>query len=454
MATSCGAGEIVNNFCSSIEGNVLRKGSEEYKASLLNRWNLDVQNAPLLIVFPKNINDVVKAVNFSRECELDLAVKSGGHGISSACVNGLLIDFSKMKNIKVDPDTKTVRIEAGCTLGNLDDETSKFGLHIPSGHVSHTGLAGLTLGGGIGHLSRSLGLTSDSLLEITMVDYKGDILVVNEETNPELLYGMRGAGSNYGVVTEFVFKLHPVSNVYLGTFVYKHDNCKDALVKLGELASDPSTPNELSCAISITPEGVAVMAIYNGTEENGKEIIEKISTFGSPFVSRINMIPYVMLQKVIDDKVPHGLKYYQRGPFIKDSLNKEIVDIIIDSYNSHPTKSGAILLTHLGGKVRETPKDFSSFAHREAEYQIILLSIIPSDDTKQAIRQWTVDTHTKLSKYCFGDYSNTTDGSQPMTLVYGHCYDKLVELKNKYDPTNFFHNNANIKPSLDASNNM
>ncbi|KAN0024116.1 hypothetical protein ACTFIV_008512 [Dictyostelium citrinum] len=443
----CGATQIVNEFCESIEGRVLRKGSEEYKQNINKRWNIDVVNTPLLIVYPKNIQDVVKAVNFSRECELDFAVIAGAHGFKSTCNDGLLLNISSMKNIQVDETTKTVVVETGCTLGDLDKETSKFGLAIPSGHVSHTGLGGLTLGGGIGHLSRSLGLTSDNLIGCTLVNYKGEIEKVNEQSNKELLYAIRGAGSNFGVITDFTFKLHPVKDVFLGTFVYPHATAKEPLTLLGEYASNKDVPNELSCAISITPEGVVVMAIYNGTEEQGKAYIEKIASFGVPAVSKMSMIPYVQLQCLIDNKVPHGLKYYQRGPFIKNSLNAEMIEIILDAYNRHPTNSCAILLTHLGGKVREPVEDdFSSFAHRDSEYQIIFLSIIPSDENKSSIKQWTVDVHNKLMPYCFGDYSNTTDGTQPIEIIYGKHSNRLIQLKTKYDPLNFFKNNTNIKP--------
>ncbi|EGC36301.1 hypothetical protein DICPUDRAFT_32093 [Dictyostelium purpureum] len=440
---------VISAFQVSIEGVVQRRGSEEYGASLLNRWNLDVQNTPILIVYPKNINDVVKAVNFSRGYGLDFAIKAGGHGTTSACKDGLLIDFSSMKKIVVDPDKRTATVEAGCLLGELDLETSRFGLQVPSGHVSHTGVAGLTLGGGLGHLSRSFGLTVDSLLQVTIVNYKGEVMTVNNETNSDLFFGIKGAGSNYGVVIEFIFQLHPVPNIFLGTFIYPLDGCKEVLVKLGEIDRDPQTPWELSCEISITSENIVILAIYNGKEEDGRPLVEEISKIGAPIVSKMENIKYVDLQKLMNSKVPPG-KYYQRGPFLKHSLNSEAVDILLEAISDHPTKTGTLLLIHLGGAVTNHPlKDTSSFPYRNAKYQLIIFSKIVSEDSRELIRQWTFNTHSKLSnKYCYGDYSNTTDGSQHISIIYDHCYDKLLDLKNKYDPTNFFHNNVNIKPTF------
>jgi len=438
---------VIESFGKSIQGKVLSDSTtEEFKQSLQKRWNVDVQHAPHIIVYPKNVEDISKSVNFARENNLPLGVKGGGHGCKSIADKGLFIDLSLMRNVRVDQDKKLAYAQGGCVLGDLDRECAKYGLGVVSGHVSHTGLAGLTLGGGIGHLSRSYGTTADNLIEVELVTYDGKIHRVNETYDKDLLWAIRGAGTNFGVVSEFVFNLHSLSDVVLGVFVHPPHSVKEALTKLGEFVERPDVPNAFSCAVSMTPEGVTVLGIFNGTEADAEPFLKEVASFGTPVVSKINRIPYTALQSMIDDKVPSGIKYYQHGPFIKNTLTPDVVDVLMNAFDSHPTKSCAILITHLGGKFKEFTKEHSCFIHRDAQFQVILMSIIPDDSLKPIIKEWTGTNSDRLKQFSIGDYGNTAEHSQSLSLIYGDSLDKLIEIKRKYDPTNFFFNNLNIKP--------
>ncbi|KAF2072828.1 hypothetical protein CYY_005871 [Polysphondylium violaceum] len=437
----------LESFVNSIQGKVLSDNtSEEFQQSLKKRWNADVHHLPYIIVYTKNVQDISKSIDFARENNLPFGVKGGGHGCKSIADKGLFVDLSLMRNVRVDQDKKLAYAQGGCLLGDLDRECAKYGLGVVSGHVSHTGLPGLVLGGGIGHLSRSFGTTADNLIEAELVTYDGKIHKVNETTDKDLLWALRGAGTNFGVVSEFVFNLYPVTDVILGVFVHPPHSIREALTKLGEFVERPEVPNAFSCAISMTPEGFTILGIFNGTEADAEPFLNEVASFGTPVVSQIQKMPYVALQSMIDDKVPSQLKYYQNGPFLKSTLTPDVVNVLLNAYDNHPTKSCAILITHLGGKFQDFDKSHSCFIHRDAKFQVILMSIIPDDSLKPAIKKWTGDNSDLLKKFTLGDYGNTAEHTQSLSSIYGENLDKLIEIKRKHDPTNFFFNNLNIKP--------
>eukprot|EP01132_Coremiostelium_polycephalum_P004653 gene4653-5812_t len=403
--------QLKNNIKNGI---VLVRGSnddkDEFNKVLNQRWNSLVVNDPAVIVRPVDKDEIVVAVNFARENALPLGVRGGAHSTKSVCVDGLFLDLSQMRKTSVDVEKKEITAESGCTLGDIDRATLPHGLVMPMGHVSHTGIAGLCLGGGFGHLSRTLGLTIDHLEEVELVGYDGEVKIVSKSENEDLFFGIRGCGHNFGVVTKFRFSLSPLEGgmVLLGTFVYPLEASRDVLIKIGEFENQLS--NELALNIALTPDGVVVMCIYNGNEEAGrKEIDQYFGNLGNPVVKDIKLTPYSIIQTLIDDKVPQSTKYYQKGPFLNTTLTPELVDIFLNSYKSHPTKAAMIIFTQLGGKIKDVPVNDTSYFYRDAIFQVMLVSIVINDDVKSEIIQWTGKTYSELSPYISSDYINTAD---------------------------------------------
>ncbi|EGC37500.1 hypothetical protein DICPUDRAFT_149884 [Dictyostelium purpureum] len=428
-----------------IKGDVLFRNSEGYKESVNSRWNIDGLNYPLIIVNPICDEDIKNSILFSKNHNLIFTVRAGGHSLKSDNVDGLLLDLKYYKNIKVDENNKILTVGGGCLLGDVDRESQKFKLVIPTGQASDTGLAGLCLGGGVGHLTRSFGLTSDNLISINLIDCDGNKKIASKNTNSDLFWACKMAGSNFGVVTELTFKVYDLDNILLGSFITGIENGKELLNKTCQFLKEEYLPRELSVSITIDFNTVVIYGIYNGPENQGKVVVEKLSSYlpkKDLTTNSIANIEFTKLQCAFDEYLPRNKCYYKRGFFISINPNEELIELITTEFSKHPTGTISAVFTHLGGAL----KDFndSPFAFRDSKFLITILSIIPTPKDKPIILEWTNQLFSKLNKFKTADYSNVTDEILTLDHYHGYNIEKLRDIKLIYDPNNFFKSNKNI----------
>ncbi|KAK5577424.1 hypothetical protein RB653_002365 [Dictyostelium firmibasis] len=450
----------MEKFIKEINGVVYEKNSIEYENSLLERWNIDVLSIkkPEVIVLPKDENDIINSIKYCKENNIEIGIKSGGHGFHSNC-KGLLLDLKLLKGIKYNENEETVTIESGCTLGEMDKLNQKNGYVIPSGIVSDTGVCGLTLGGGLGYLTRSYGLTCDSLLQVKLITCNGDIKIVNKDTDSQLLWALKGAGSNFGVVTEMKFKLNKLNKIYFSNHSIEtnENNGIEKIEKLIEFIKNNQKIKEFSVTIAINSTELLLFSVYNG--DSGKSFLNDMNKiiFNEDHID-FQPIDYTTLQSCLDNALPRGKRYYKRGIFIKDELEVYHVKNIIQSFKNHPDeKNLSFTINQLGGEFSKN--DNSSFSFRESLYHIAVVTKLSNenenenqqkennhhnDKLKNQVYDWTTKTLELFSSSRIGYYSNINDSNLSTNNYYGENSKKLKDLKLKYDPNNFFNNNPNI----------
>lgn len=454
----------VEALSANFAGRLLRPGDDHYDEAR-RIWNGHVDRRPALIAQCSGPADVVAAVRFSRERELLVAVRGGGHAVAghAVCDDGVLIDLSPMTGARVDPLASTIRVQGGCLNAHLDRESQAHGLATTSGIVSHTGVAGLTLGGGIGHLMRKFGLSIDNLVSCDVVTADGEMLVASEEQNPDLFWGLRGGGGNFGVVTSFEFRLHPLGPVVLaGMVAWPMDEAPAVLGLLRQLAAE--APDELGVTgnlrlappLPVVPEAlhgkpiVALLLCWAGAVEDGEAVLRQVRAVGKPAMDVVSPKPYVAYQKMIDPAVPHGLHYYWKSHKLPP-LTDDIIDVIIENAAAITSPLTTIPIFTQGGAVGRVPDDATAFANRDAAHDInIAAAWRPDDPEPDRHVQWVRDFFGALEPHSRGVYVNFTSddaGDRVRAKAYGpQKWNRLVALKQKYDPTNFFRLNANIPP--------
>jgi len=356
-------------FC----GQVLLPGDTGYD-SARRIWNASIDKHPGFIARCSEAADVVRAVKFSRANNLLVAVKSGGHNVAgrALCDDGIVIDLSAMNGVSVDPELRVVRVKAGALLGDMDRETNPHGLVVPTGVVSKTGIAGLTLGGGTGWLARKYGLTCDNVVSCEVVTAEGDLVTANNEINADLFWGLRGGGGNFGIVTSFLYRAHPVSTVLGGVIAYTRDQAAALLRYYRDFM--PAAPDELTAYAGLismpddTP-AVGVMACYCGDLTEGERVLKPLRAFGSPVFDAIQPMPFPTMQKLVDEMSPDGTHNYWRSTFIRD-FSDEVIDLIIEHGNRMESRLSRIVIQFFGGAAgRVAPAD-TAFAQRQAEYNV------------------------------------------------------------------------------------
>ena len=445
----------IEQFSTSLRGHLLRPSAEEYD-SARRIWNAMIDRKPALIVRCAGAADVVRSVNFARYHGLALSVRGGGHNVSgnAVCDGGIMIDLSSMRGIRVEPARSTARAEAGCTWRDLDRETQAFGLATTGGVIPTTGIAGLTLGGGLGWLMRKHGLSCDNLLSIDMVTADGRLVTANATENPELFWAARGGGGNFGVVTSFEYRVHPVGQVLGGMMAHSLDRAREALRFLREFT--PSAPDNLTtmAAFVTGPDGsklLAVFVCYSGPLAEGERALKPLRAFGPPVVDDIAAMPYIRLQSLLEPGFPPGQQNFWKSSFLRH-LSDDAIDILVDGFRKVPSPSCAMAIEQLGGAVGRVEYDDTAFAHRNALFNLLIVGIWPDPADNRRHIQWVRGLWDAMQAHSTGGvYVNylgrTGEGSDRVRAAYGSDkYKRLLALKRKYDPDNLFRLNQNIDP--------
>jgi FAD/FMN-containing dehydrogenase len=439
----------------SVAGPVFRDGDDGYDA-VRAVWNGMIQLRPRLIVRCTGTADVIKALSFARDNDLEIAVRGGGHNVAgkSLCADGLLIDCSMMKGILVDPTNRTVRAQTGVLWGELDRETQVFGLATPGGVVSTTGIAGLTLGGGFGWLMRKHGLTCDNVLSFNVVTADGTALVANEADNTDLFWALRGGGANFGVVTSIDYRLHPVGPIVMGGMaLHPWAHARDVLRFYRDFTS--TAPDELTTYAGLlhTPDGTpaaGIVVCYAGPVEDGERAVRPVKEFGSPVADLIGPMPFVDHQQIFDAGFPPGNLYYEKSSFLPD-LSDDAIDVLVAQYEQAPSPMSFVVVEHHGGAIRRVDPDATAFAHREPEYNLIPPAVWTDPASSEMNIGWERRLWDLMQPYSTGasyvNYMSEGETEERVRGAYGDNYSRLATLKGKYDPTNVFHLNQNIKPS-------
>jgi len=449
----------VKDFQKSLHGQLVLPGYDNYDA-VRSVWNGMIDKRPGLIARCSGASDVISSVNFARANNLLVAVRGGGHSISgkSVCEGGLLIDLQPMRWARADPASKTAVLGAGSLLADLDNEAQAFGLATTAGTVSHTGAAGLTLGGGHGRLGRRFGLTADNVNAFDMVTADGEFLHVTAEENPDLYWGLRGGGGNFGIVTAFEYQLHDIgTEVLSGTLMYPLSQARDVLANYAEFAA--KAPNELAVdMIILSPPGrepiLILSSCYSGDFAEGERLLAPLRAFGQPMANQLAPKKYLDVQTSADGGTPPGKQYYNKSGLM-DTLSFEAIDAMVARMSEAPGQADPgvatnIIIQHLGGAMAEKSSDATAYAHRDARHDCLLLSAWTDPSYNKQNIQWLRDAFASIEPYTIGAYSNhlvDSDGQQQSRTFRGN-YDRLVELKNQYDPANFFRLNANIEPTV------
>jgi FAD/FMN-containing dehydrogenase len=449
--------EAVAVLRSGLRGPVLRPGDADYDAAR-TVWNAMIDRRPALIARCLGVADVVAAVGFARDRDLPVAVRGGGHNVAGTAVadGALVVDLSPMKGIRVDPAARTVRAEGGVTWEELDAETQAFGLATTGGTISATGVAGLTLGGGLGWLMRRHGLACDNLLSADVVTADGRFLAASATENADLFWALRGGGGNFGVVTSFEFRLHEVGPTLLaGPLFHPLPSAKAALRAYRDLI--PALPDAVTCHVAVltSPEGTQLAALlpaYVGPLDAGETALAPIRAIGSPAADLVSPIPYRALQQMFDAAFPAGRRNYWKSGFL-GGLDDGAIDILVDGYARVPSPYSALFLEHYGGAAGRVPPDATAFPHRSAPFNLIVIAGWDDPAQDAANVAWARDLWAAMAPSAAdGVYVNylsdaRQEGENRVGAAYGPNYDRLAALKRIYDPTNLFRFNQNIAPA-------
>jgi FAD/FMN-containing dehydrogenase len=445
-------------FQEGLRGGLLRTGDPDYDAAR-KLWNGMIDGKPALIVRCASVADVLHCVNFARASDLPVAVRGGGHNVAgnASCDDGLVIDLSGMKGIRVDPEARTVRAEAGLTWREFDHETQAFGLATTGGAVSSTGIAGLTLGGGWGLLSRRLGLTCDNLLSVDLVTADGRFLTASANQNEDLFWAVRGGGGNFGVVTSFEYRLHPVGPVLAGVHVYPFERAR-ALLQLYRELTRPA-PDELTAytVLMTAPDGepvAGILVFYSGAIEDGERLLRPVREFGKPLLGEIGPMAYTQAQRLLDASYPPGRQNYWKSSFLRE-LSDEGIETMIDHSSRLPSPLCHTVVEHvLGGAVNRVASEETAFSHRDSQYSWMSLAVCEDPAEVERCKDWAQQFWQAMQPFASGGaYVNylgreADEGIERIRAAYGpEKYKQLVAVKNRYDPTNFFRFNQNIRPT-------
>ena len=429
-------------------------------------YNGMIDKRPRVIARCTSAADVIAAVNYGREHKLLIAIRGGGHngpGFGSVD-DGLVIDLSQMRSVRVDPKTRTVRVDPGCTAADLDHATHAFGLAVPLGIVGSTGVAGLTLGGGAGYLTRKHGLTVDNLLEVDMVLADGSFVTASKDSHPDLFWAVRGGGGNFGVVTSFLFRAHPVKMVFAGPIFW--DAAKDGKAVMRRFRDFLArAPEELGTFVGLktvpptdpfpkehwNKRACAVISCFNGTEEDGRKAMASLlEGLPEPLFNWMGMMPMPAINGLFDPFFPKGLQWYWKGDFVK-SLSDEAIDVHIAQAAQAPSPFCLMHLYPIDGAVRRVAKTATAWPTRDATYSMVIAGIDPDPKNADALKAWGRSywkaVHPFNMEGAYVNFMMDDEADGRVQATYGENYARLASIKAKYDPKNLFRVNQNIKPA-------
>ncbi len=447
-----------------LRGPLLKPGEEAYERAR-SIWNGMIDNRPALIQQPSGAADVIACVNFARDHGLPLSVRGGGHNIAGTAVadGGLMIDHSPRKGVHVDPARGIARVEPGCDWGELDRETQLHGLAVPGGLVSATGVAGFTLGGGFGWVARSYGLASDNLLSADLVTAEGELIRVSATEHPDLFWALRGGGGNFGIVTSFEFRAHPVGpEVMAGLVLHPMDKAREVIALFRETAA--AAPDELSCLLILRQappmpnlpkelHGAPVAGIavcYNGPIAEGEKLVAPIKAFGAPYADTIRPTAFTAHQKLFDAGQPFGRQQYWKSDYFRE-LSPEADDVLIGHAERIISPFSAVLAFQLGGATGRVGETDTAAGNRDAQF-VLNIQAQWQDPAESALHiGWARDYWQAMRPFSSGgtyvNFLTRDEDEARLRAAYGPAiYERLVEVKTRYDPQNLFRSNQNIRP--------
>lgn len=454
--------DAIENLRAYTKGEVLLPGDEGYDEAR-KVWNGMIDKNPAVIAKCSGVADVIAGVNFARKNNMLLSVRGRGHSIAgnSVCNDGIMIDLSGMNDVHVDPVKKRAYVSPGASLGDVDHETQAFGLATPVGVNSTTGISGLTLGGGFGWLTRKHGMTVDNLVSAEMVTADGNLIKASDQENPDLFWALRGGGGNFGVVTKFEFKLHPVGpEVLAGMIVFPLKETKQVLQKYREFVE--KAPKDLSIWIiarkappmPFLPKPVhgrdilALIIFYNGEIEQGMNLIQRVREWGRPYGEHIGPVDYEKWQQTFDPLLTPGMRNYWKSHNFS-VLEDGLIKVISDYTQQIPSDECEIFMAHIAGKANTVPADATAYSHRNARFVLNVHGRWEDPAEDEKCIKWARDFFEESAPFASGGvYVNfiTEDETQRIKQAYGSNYERLVEVKRKYDPDNLFSVNFNIDP--------
>jgi UDP-N-acetylenolpyruvoylglucosamine reductase len=448
----------------ALRGSLVQPQDKDYD-EVRKVYNGMIDKRPRMIARCADVADVIACVNFGRENDLCVAIRGGGHNAGGLGIydDALVIDLSPMKGIHIDVEEKTVLVQGGCLLKEIDHATHAVGMAVPTGINGTTGIAGLTLGGGLGHLTRQFGLTIDNLLEAHVVLADGSYVKASAKENKDLFWALRGGGGNFGVVVSFLFKLNPVHTVYGGPMLWDVEDTVEVMKWYREyIVNDaPDEMNGFFAALVVPPAApfpeelqlkkvCGVIWCYTGPLEKAEKIFEPIRSFKKPVLDWVGPMPLPALQTMFDPLFPPGLQWYWKADFVKE-LSDEAIERHYQHARQIPTWMSTMHMYPINGKAAKTGKKDTAWAYRDANWAEVIVGIDADPGNRDRITKWAREYWEDLHPYAAGGaYVNfmMEEGEDRVKATYGDNYERLVEIKNKYDPHNFFRVNQNIKPSV------
>jgi FAD binding domain/Berberine and berberine like len=444
-----------------LRGQLIAHGDAGYDEAR-KVYNGMIDKRPRLIAKCTDVGDVIAAVNFGRDNNLPVSVRGGGHNAagSGVCDDGLVIDLSPMRWVHVDPQKKTIRAGGGALWGDVDHAGHPFGLAVPAGFISTTGVGGLTLGGGIGHLTRNYGLTIDNILSVDMVLANGKFVIASPKENSDLFWAIRGGGGNFGVVTSFLFKAQPVHTQYAGPMLYELDDTVDVMKWYRTFIT--KAPKELNgfFAFLVVPPGppfpehlhnkkmCGIVWAYSGPLKSGEKVFKPIRKFKQPALDLVGPIPNPVLNSMFDPLYPAGLQWYWKADFVRE-LSDEAIALHAEHGAKLPTMLSTMHMYPIDGAAGRVKNNATAWAFRDAKWSSVIVGVDPSPANRDTITTWARNYWTALHPHSAGGaYVNfmMDEGEDRVKATYGKNFGRLQKLKKKYDPKNLFRSNQNIRP--------
>ncbi|MGA7669248.1 MAG: FAD-binding oxidoreductase [Nitrolancea sp.] len=446
--------EAIQEFSETLRGTLLKPGNPAYDDAR-HIWNAMIDRRPAMIARCMGTADVMAAVRFARDHQIRASIKGGGHNVAgnAVCDDGLMIDLSLMKSVRIDPTDRTARVEPGVTWGEFDAEAQTFGLATTGGIVTTTGVAGFTLGGGVGWLNGLHGLACDNLLSADVVTADGSLLHANDRENEDLFWAIRGGGGNFGIVTSFEYQLHPHAQVLGGPVFHPVDRASEVLRFYRDFVAN--APDELTAEAGFLtdPDGnrlVGIVVCYAGDISEGERVIEPVRSFGPPIADLIGPIPYTVMQSLFDAGFPNDRQNYWKSRLLPE-LSDGAIDTIVERASSMPSPLSMTFIHHYHGAYNRVGTTETAYPHRGAHHDVLILANWTDPTESDVHVGWARDLYRALQPHAANNavlnFMGMDEADDRVRSSYGENYERLVAIKDKYDPTNFFRMNQNVRPS-------